>query len=93
VLFTAIEVYFSGDSIFAIEGGNAVFRVTSGSTDIPITVRVETFDFIPPDAQGLVYNLPFLLHTLLLYYSWFGLSATDNKCHIESLCGVTDIDN
>jgi len=45
VLFTAIEVYFSGDSIFAIEGGNAIFRVTSGSTDIPITVRVETFDF------------------------------------------------
>jgi len=93
VLFTAIEVYFSTDSILAIEGGNAIFRVTSGSTNVPITVRVETFDFIPPDAQGLVYNNLFHLHTLLLYYSWFGLSATDNKCHIKSVCGVTNIDN
>jgi len=60
VLLTAIQVYLSGDSILATEGGNAVFRVTSGTTNIPVTVKVETFDFTPPDAQGLVNNNLFL---------------------------------
>lgn len=54
VWFTAIQVYFNDDSYLATEGGDAIFRVTSGTTtSIPITVRVETFDFTPPDAEGL----------------------------------------
>ena len=57
---TVIQVYFNEDSPLASEGGHAIFRVTSGRTSVPITVRVETFDFTPPDAQGLVYNYPFL---------------------------------
>ena len=48
---------FNQPNVTTDEFVNALFSVSFAppNTDIPFTFRVETFDLLPPDAQGLSY--------------------------------------